>query len=191
MKQVYPRLDRLSMVVLVATILFISGCNRDNNTPGWDYFPDMAYSYAYESYSPNPNFADGKTLREPVKGTISKELIPFPYEKTDEDRIKAGKELKNPVPLNDTTLARGKDEFNAYCMMCHGEKGDGLGYLYTSKKYIYPPANLLADKVKDLPEGQIYHTITLGIRIMGAHGSQIRPEDRWKIIHYIKNVLQK
>jgi mono/diheme cytochrome c family protein len=183
--------SRLSIFVAIATIAILFGCNRDNNSPGWDYFPDMAYSYAYESYSPNPNFADGKTLREPVKGTLSRELIPFPYEKTDEDRIKAGKELVNPVPLNDTTLARGKEEFTIYCMMCHGDKGDGQGYLYTSKKYIYPPANLLADKVKILPDGQIYHTITLGIRIMGAHGSQIRPADRWKIIHYLKNVLQK
>ena len=183
--------SRLIIFASLATVALLSGCNRDNNSPGWDYFPDMAYSYAYESYSANPNFADGKTLREPVKGTLSRELIPFPYEKTDEDRIKAGKELVNPVPLNDTILARGKEEFTIYCMMCHGEKGDGQGYLYTSKKYIYPPANLLADKVKVLPDGQIYHTITLGIRIMGAHGSQIRPVDRWKIIHYIKNVLQK
>ncbi len=183
--------SRLSIIVALATISIVGGCNRDNNSPGWDYFPDMAYSYAYESYSPNPNFADGKTLREPVKGTLSRELIPFPYEKTDEDRIKAGKELVNPVPMNDTTVARGKQEYTIYCMMCHGDKGDGQGYLYTSKKYIYPPANLLADKVKILPDGQIYHTITLGIRIMGAHGSQIRPEDRWKIIHYVKNVLQK
>jgi len=191
MKKLFHMPGMFRMVALAATVIFGSSCNRDNNSPGWDYFPDMAYSFAYESYSPNPNFADGKTLREPVKGTISRELIPFPYEKTDEDRIRAGKELVNPIPLNDTTLARGKDEYTAYCMMCHGEKGDGLGYLYTSKKYIYPPANLLADKVKALPEGQIYHTITLGIRIMGAHGSQLRPEDRWKIVHYVKTVLQK
>lgn len=191
MKHFYRMHGSYRIVAFVVIVLFISGCNRDNNTPGWDYFPDMAYSYAYESYSPNPNFADGKTLREPVKGTISRELIPFPYEKTDEDRIRAGKELLNPIPLNDTTLARGKEEYNVYCMMCHGEKGDGLGFLFTSKKYIYPPANLLADKVKILPDGQIYHTITLGIRIMGAHGSQLRPEDRWKIVHYVRNVLQK
>jgi mono/diheme cytochrome c family protein len=191
MKQKFIMQGRFLKIVALAAILILSACNRDNNSPGWDYFPDMAYSYAYESFSPNPNFADGKTEREPVKGTMSRELIPFPYEKTDEDRIRAGKELFNPIPLNDTTLARGKDEYTAYCMMCHGEKGDGMGYLYTSKKYIYPPANLLADKVKILPDGQIYHTITLGIRIMGAHGSLLRPEDRWKIIHYVKNVLQK
>jgi hypothetical protein len=25
---------------------------------------------------------------------------------------------------------------------------------------------------------------------MGAHGSQITPESRWKIVHYVKQVIQ-
>jgi mono/diheme cytochrome c family protein len=75
-------------------------------------------------------------------------------------------------------------------MQCHGEKGDGQGYLYTSKKYMFPPGNLLLEKTKKRPDGEIYHIINVGINIMGAHASQISQEDRWRIVMYIRNDLQ-
>ena len=166
-------------------------CDRNNNNPGWDYFPDMAYSRAYETNSPNPNFANHSTMRVPVKGTIPRGIIPFPYQKTDEDRIRAGKELVNPLKADDKNVERGKVVFQTYCIDCHGAKGDGQGFLFTSGKYPMKPASLISDKVKDLKDGEIYHVVTLGFGVMGAHGSQIRPQDRWKLILYIRNVLQK
>ena len=75
-------------------------------------------------------------------------------------------------------------------MSCHGEQGDGQGHLFTSQRYPYPPASLVSDKVKDLKDGEIYHSITVGYGIMGAHGNMIRPEDRWKIILHIRENLQ-
>ncbi|MFN8208290.1 MAG: cytochrome c [Bacteroidales bacterium] len=174
----------------IFTVLLLAACDRDNNSPGWDYFPDMAYSYAYETYAPNPNTADGKTLIEPVKGTIPRGMIPFTYEKNEEEAARAGKELVNSVEANEANLARGKEEFRIYCAICHGEQGDGKGYLYTSGKYILPPKSLLTERVVKKADGELYHNITLGWGAMGAYGVQIKPEDRWKIILYIRE-LQK
>ena len=81
-------------------------------------------------------------------------------------------------------------QYNRFCAQCHGEKGDGMGYLYTSKKYAFPPSNLLKDKTIRRPDGEIYHIINVGINIMGAHASQISPDDRWKIVLYIREDLQ-
>lgn len=78
-----------------------------------------------------------------------------------------------------------------YCLNCHGISGDGQGNLYTSKKYPYPPANLLSDKIVGNPEGEIYHVISVGWGIMGEHGTMIQPDDRWKIVLYIENQLHK
>lgn len=174
-------------VVLVA----FASCDRNRNTTGWEYFDDMVQSPAYETYTPNPNFADGKTMRNPVEGTIALGETPFLYEKTPEDRIRAGKELVNPFEVNEKNLARGKEVFQIFCKDCHGEKGDGKGFLYTSGKYPYPPANLLSDKMMKAPEGEIFHVVTLGFGVMPKHGSQIRPEDRWKVAMYVKDVLQR
>src|SRR5665647_316526 len=105
---------------ILLSILLLFACDRTHNDPGYDYFPDMAYSKAYETYSANPVFADGKTLREPVEGTVSREMIPYPYQKNDTDRLLAGKELINPLAVNEASRERGKVAYNRYCINCHG-----------------------------------------------------------------------
>lgn len=175
----------------ITLILFFVSCDRDRNSTGWEYFDDMAHSPAYESYTPNPNFADGKTMRNPVEGTIPMGYQPYLYQKNDEDRTKAGLTLVNPLEPTEDNLARGKQVFTTFCANCHGDKGDGQGYLFTSKKYPYQPGNLLSAKVRKNPEGEIFHVITVGFGVMAPHGYMIRPEDRWKAVMYIKDVLHK
>jgi mono/diheme cytochrome c family protein len=180
---------RFRFAGILAIVLFLgSACDRTRDTTGWDYFPDMYYSEAYETFTPNPNFADGKTMRQPVPGTIPRDIVPFPYEKTEVDMIRAGKELTNPFGASVENLERGRVLFDRFCVDCHGELGNGKGYLYVSHKYPYPPASLISEKIKKKPDGEIYHTITLGFGVMGAHGPLIRPDDRWKIILYVRTL---
>jgi mono/diheme cytochrome c family protein len=179
--------------ILICSIILLVGisCDRTRSSTGWDYMPDMYYSNAYESYTPNPNFEDDITMRVPVKGTIPREMLPFAWEKSDEDRLAAGEALINPLEATDVNLEGGKAAYDVFCLSCHGPKGDGQGYLFTSKRYPYPPANLVSDKVKELKDGEIYHSITVGYGIMGAHGGMISQEERWKIILHIRENLQK
>jgi mono/diheme cytochrome c family protein len=176
---------------IAVTLMVIASCDRTRSSTGWDYMPDMYYSNAYETFTPNPNFEDQRTMRTPVEGTVPREMIPFPYEKTDEDRVAAGKALVNPLEPSEVNIQRGEEAYGIYCIDCHGPSGDGKGYLFTSGRYPYPPANLIAEKVRGLKDGEIYHTITVGYGIMGPHGAMIRPEDRWKIILYLRENLQK
>lgn len=179
------------MTALACILLVVSSCDYQRNTTGWQYFDDMAKSPAYETYTPNPNFADNKTMQPPVEGTIPREMVPYAFEKSDEDRLLAAKTLVNPLEWNTEAQERGKKMYEVYCMICHGPQGDGKGSLFTSGKYPYPPASLISEKMMGAPEGDIYHVITAGFGIMAEHGSMIRPEDRWRIALYIKNVLQK
>ena len=175
---------------VVLLIVLLTACDRDNNTTGWAYFPDMVDSRAYESFSSNPNFEDGKTLRQPVEGTVPRGYTPLPYTKDPEDRIRAGKELKNPFEYTDENLARGEVMFTRVCLQCHGPDGDGKGLLYTSGLYPFPPASLVNEKVTSLPDGEIFHTITYGFGVMPEHASIVPVDDRWKIILYIRNNLE-
>ncbi|NJK96366.1 MAG: cytochrome c [Bacteroidales bacterium] len=174
-----------------AIILGLSSCDRDNNHPGYDFFPDMAYSHAYETNSANSNFKDGKTMRAPVQGTVSRDFIDYPLKKNDQDRALAGKTIVNPLPYTRENIERGKKVYQAYCLICHGETGDGKGFLFTSGKYPFPPASLINDKMRNAPDGEFYHVITVGFGIMSDYGSQIRPDDRWKTIMYIRQELEK
>lgn len=180
-----------NLVAFLLLALSFSSCDYTRNNPGWQYFDDMVTSEAYETYTANPNFKDGKTMQGTVEGTVPRDMIPYPYTKSDQDRKIAGETLENPFLATPENVERGKHLFNTYCINCHGPKGDGQGNLFTSKKYPYPPANLLSDKIRNNPDGEIYHVISVGWGIMGEHGSMIRPDDRWKIALYIKNVLHK
>jgi cytochrome c len=151
----------------------------------------QTYSRAYETYSENPIYKDNMTLRTPADGTIPRGYEPFPYEKTEEDMILAGKELVNPIEITEENLERGALVYQRNCKQCHGEKGDGQGHLYTSKRYPYPPASLINDKMKAKPLGEMFHQVTVGYGIMGAQGPILRQEDRWKVVLYVRNVLQK
>lgn len=176
-------------VVFLAFLALIS-CDYDRRTTGWDYAGDMINSQAYETYAPNPVFADGKTMQPPVKGTIPRGFMPYIYQKTDEDRALAAQTLENPLEIAPENLEQGKVAYQVYCAICHGDKGDGQGKLFVSKKYNYPPASLISEKMRANQEADIYHVITVGWGIMGEHGSMISPDDRWKIAMYVKQVLQ-
>jgi mono/diheme cytochrome c family protein len=179
----------IKLASLSLIILFLMSCNHDNNDTGYAYMPDMAYSYAFETYGSSPNFSDSITMLTPVEGTIPREMIPYQYEKTFEDQQRAGQELINPFETNKENLTRGKEQYTIYCTMCHGEKGKSDGHLVKSKLFPVQPIALSGDYVKNKPDGEIYHVITMGSLsgLMGAHGSQISPEDRWKIVLYVKN----
>ena len=188
MKQI-PAHNKFYLLAILSA--FIVACDRDNNHPGYNYYPDMTYSRAYESYSENPNFKDNSSLRKPVEGTVPRGFKPLPYTKDLEDRTRAGIELKSPLELSGINLEQGEILYNRFCWHCHGDKGDGQGILFTKKLYPYPPASLVNDKVKNIPEGEIFHAITYGYGVMGEHGSMIRPRDRWLIVLYIREELQK
>jgi mono/diheme cytochrome c family protein len=151
----------------------------------------MFYSTAYETYSKNPNFENGMTMRVPVPGTVPRDFTPFEYTNDPESRIKAGKELVNPFSETSETLLRGKAVYTTFCIGCHGIEGKGDGHLFASGLYPLKPLSLSGDTAAKLKDGEIFHTITLGIRSMGAHGSQIRRDDRWKLVLYIRKLQEE
>jgi mono/diheme cytochrome c family protein len=183
---IYRKLGACALI----TVALVS-CDRTRSSTGWDYMPDMYYSRAYESYTANPNFADDMSMRVPVQGTVPREMVPFEWTKSEEDRVAAGEALVHPLAATAENLQGGEAAYEVFCTSCHGPAGDGLGYLFTSKRYPYPPASLVSDKAKALKDGEIYHTITVGYGIMGAHGGMIDPVERWRIILYIRENLQK
>lgn len=182
-------------ILIRISVLYLSGvflwsCDRQRTMRGFDFIPDMVYSRAYETYSKNPNFKDSATMRVPVNGTVPRGFIPFRYTIDSASRVKAGKELVNPFLETDDVITRGKLIFTTFCIGCHGALGKGDGQLYSSGLYPLKPREISGVPTSKLKDGEIYHTITLGFGSMGAHGSQIRPDDRWKLVLYIR-LLQK
>jgi mono/diheme cytochrome c family protein len=173
-------------IVVLGTLLALSACDDNRNEPGYSYFNDMETSQAYETYSANPNFEDGKTMIGPVEGTVAVHEYAFHFEKTPEDELKAAT-LVNPL-AGQFDKAKAEELYGQYCLLCHGDKGDGQGFLFTSKKYPYPPASYLAERALDKTDGQLFHNIRIGFGVMGAHGPQLSVDDTWQLVNYIRHL---
>lgn len=176
--------------VVTSVMMLATSCSKDPKHPGLEYMPDMYRSPSYEVYSANPNFADSITLQKPVEGTVPRNFTFFNYPETNEGYEAASKDVKNPLPFTDANLAEGKRQYEIFCVHCHGATGQGDGSIVAIGKFPPPPSyskgnSSRGGSMKDLTDGKIYHTITYGINLMGAHASQISPEDRWKITMYV------
>lgn len=167
-----------------AAVALLGACDeRDVSKPNFEYAPDMVSSVAYDAFAPNPNTPDGKTLMLPAKGSIPRNYQPFHYGPGPEEATRAARELTNPYPASAEASERGKVAFLRYCSHCHGTGGLGDGPV--TSRFPRPPS-LLADHAKGLADGQVFHIITHGQGLMPAHGSQVSPEDRWKIVHHLR-----
>ena len=91
-------------------------------------------------------------------------------------------------------LSRGRLMFNRHCAVCHGASGRGGGGevaygIVGAAGLSVPPAHLLTPSVQSQPDGQLYNTITNGVRQMPGYGHQIiQPLDRWAIVAYIREL---
>ncbi len=183
---------------VVSLLILMSSCTKDPNGPGVEYMPDMYRSPSLKTYSKSTFFADSSSARVPVAGTISQgewpgqgslvNALPYPFENSVDGYEAAGEQLSNPIARTPEVVAEGKVIFTKMCMHCHGKEGKGAGQLIETGKFPPPPS--FSGPLKDLVEGKMFHSITYGKNLMGAHASQLTKEERWKVIHYIQD-LQK
>ena len=179
---------------LAALIIAAVGCSDVKRTPGKVYMPDMAYSRAYETYSTNPVFADGRTSQGPVAGTVKRgDAYPVHIEMDkvgDTANYYASRSLQNPIAS--LTAEQMKETERVYlinCGICHGAKLDGNGPLWKDGDGPYPskPATLVGDaKYEAMPDGQMFYSLTYGKNLMGSYASQLTAKQRWEVITYIK-----
>jgi mono/diheme cytochrome c family protein len=188
------KLTIISFVTLAMLVVAV-GCSDVRRKPGKVYMPDMAYSRAYETYSASPVFADGQTNREPVAGTVKRgDTYPFHLSMDkagDTANYYASRAVRNPLPaMNEADMKEAERLYLINCGICHGAKLDGNGPLYNGGDGPYPakPATLVGDaKYENMPEGQMYYSVTYGKNLMGGYAAQLESKQRWMVIAYIKN----
>jgi len=147
-------------------------------------FSWMSEQGKLKAQKPSPLFKDGIGMRQPVAGTVARGFLPYAYRgKPDE----AGKNLVNPLLPTREVLDRGKTKFLTYCSPCHGNFARGDSRL---RGQFPNPPTLHSERVRNWPDGNIYHVITEGQNVMPSYASQIGRDDRWAIVHYVR-VLQR
>jgi len=182
----------LIIVGCVAMAIVVVSCGKVRRNTGRAYMPDMYYSRAYETYASTEALQnEGVNYNAmPVPGTMARGEM-FPYSlKNDSVGYAQSAFVKNP--LDPVMLTENmKEEERLYlvnCGICHGSKLDGNGPLWKGGDGPFPsaPKNFMADDMKKMPEGTMFHSVTYGKNMMGSYASQLNTKQRWMVIAYIK-----
>jgi mono/diheme cytochrome c family protein len=176
------------LAALGGAIVVVARASNDTGLRALEYMPDMAYAVPYTTFAVNPAVRDGKTLQRPVPGTVPRGFRPFRYAATPEEALRAGRELRNPVAPGPESLAQGRALYETFCLVCHGEQGQGDGPLVP--KIPNPPA-YTSDRVRGMAPGQIFHVITRGSGRMPSYAAQIPEEQRWQIVLYVSTLRER
>jgi mono/diheme cytochrome c family protein len=180
------------------------------------------YAYYYNNtWGSKEDYYEMAQPRKPVNGTIARGYVgnsaptsatneistpangavPYYFGNTEEERTRATAELiNNPFMITDAGLVKGKELYEIFCGICHGNDGGGAGYLVRDPnpatgdaggKYPVQPANFLLEEFVAASNGRYYHAIEYGKNLMGAYKDKLSYEERWQVIHYIRSLQAK
>jgi len=165
---------KLRIVLGLLTLLILVGCRND-----------MHDQPRFKPLAKNDFFADMRASRAPVENTVARgQLNEDTYFYTGKIGSNPGDYMPAEVPVNQATLERGRERYDIYCAPCHARMGDGNG-MVPQRGYRHPPT-FHQDRLRKAPVGYFFDVITNGFGAMPDYAMQVTPEDRWKIVAYIR-----
>jgi len=166
------RAARIELFVCLMFLAILSGCRQD-----------MHVQPRYQPEDPSSFFADGRSERPPVEGTVARGQL-----RTDEllftGMVNGVVADLFPFPITSADLSRGRERYNIYCSPCHDYTGGGNGMI-VQRGFPSPPS-LHLDRLRQAPAGHFFEVITNGLGMMYSYASRVSPEDRWRIVAYIR-----
>lgn len=189
----YVYLATFFIVVLGVSIMGFRG--SISTRPPLEVFPDMDHQAKYKPQAASRFFADGRADRPLPAGVVA-----FGRDSRGADprflgadvSLYAGKDAKgawvatfpSALTLDATFMERGRDRYMIYCAPCHGALGDGNGI---TKQYgMGATPSYHDDRLRQMPVGEIFNTITFGKNNMLSYADKLEPQDRWAVIAYVR-----
>ena len=184
------RIPHSAFRILLLLPLLLAACRGDVSTkPPLHGIRNMDLQLKYVPQSENPILPGRRAAMLPVAGTVERgalELDPKFYEGKNPDGSYL---LHNPRPVTRELLLRGQDRYNIYCGPCHDRVGTSRGIIVTPAKFnpsFPPPPSFHDDRIRIMPDGEVFNTISNGIRTMPSYRHQVPVADRWAIIAYLR-----
>jgi len=193
------RIFLITFVLAIVATISIAGFRGSTSTrPPIEVFPDMDRQPKLHAQARSAFFADGRTDRPNVAGTVPfitpyQEVYGFlqPKDRFHEDLyLQTGRTAPEvfgagfPLAVNSELMVRGRDRYQIFCTACHGPQGDGNGVTKALGMAATPTFH--DDRLRQMAEGEIFNTITHGKNQMGPYGAKLAVEDRWAVVAYVR-----
>lgn len=183
----------VACALLGALLGAVAGCRGQTSAePPILPLRNMADQDRYDPQSESKFFADGRTMRMPVAGTVSRERELDPELADGRLADDSGYVIEVPKAVAagfggaDAMLARGHERYDIYCRPCHDGTGEGKGMVITRAAWQPAPPSFHQDRIRQMPDGQLFATISRGVRMMPSYGSRMPLEDRWAVVSYVR-----
>lgn len=185
-----------AVLTTLAFVTLVTGCiGGESGEPPVVGIRNMYNQPRYDTQERQPFFADQRSMRPQVEGTVSREMERSLTLATGR-AANEGYLLEVPAAIiarrggPAAFLKRGQERYDIYCAACHSVSGDGKG-MVSRRAGALGASGLVApsfhdDRLRHIPDGQLYATITNGVRNMPAYAHNIPVDDRWAIVHYVR-----
>ena len=171
----------INTFILAVIITSLFSC-QNKRKPNYQFFPNMYEPVGYEAYGEYDVFPNKQEALVPPEGTIARGHSLYSYPNTNDGYNSALKNLKTYLSSSEIDLKRGKELYEIYCGICHGNKGAGQGKLVKREKILGVPS--YADR--PITTGSIYHVIYYGKNSMGSYANLLNEEERWQVTAYVE-----
>lgn len=184
-----------SCAALIPPAMIYNARHAPSAEPPINLVPDMDDQARFRPQGETSLFADGRMSRPAVAGTVARGQL---HEDTAYWTGMQGDTFVAKVPttvgVTPALIERGQQRFGIYCAPCHDNTGSGNGTVHVAAKALAElgkaawtqPTSLHDERIRNLPDGEIYNTILKGKNTMPAYGAQIPAQDRWAIVLYVR-----
>ncbi len=173
----------LFTVACVAALSAMTSCSDEKPERGVEALPDMFHTPAHKPQTALTT-PDGKeqysSMLTPVAGTVPRGFVPYAVDVAD---FATARRLVNPLSPSRDVLRVGQTWFNNTCATCHGRDGNSA-HGNVSKQFSGIPS-LNTVNVLNMPDGEIYHIVSVGRNRMPNLRAQLPPAERWAVVEYV------
>jgi cytochrome c5 len=186
-------MERASLLAVCWLLLPGAGCRgQTSSDPPIVPLRNMFNQDRYNAQAESQLFKDGRTMRTPPEGTVPREREIDP--ELGQGRLPDDSGYVEEVPSAiaqrfggaQAMIERGLERYGIYCRPCHDGTGSGRGTVVQRAGWTPPPPSFHQDRIRQMPDGQLFATISHGVRTMPSYGANIPVNDRWAIVSYVR-----
>jgi len=186
---------RIPYLVLIAVgalavfvILVLAGrITWFSTQPPVEFLNNMDHNRKAIPQSANGFFADRRSVRDPIEGTVARGLEVYPLGMGDIDLVDSVN-IDPTLERSAFVMARGQNRFNVFCSPCHNYDAKGNNRITTGRGQWMGIPDLTREQTGALTNARIFHIISAGQNLMPSYADKIAPIDRWAIIYYLRSL---